>query len=141
MGTVFFSWSDDTIEIKSFFHPDLEGLDLSVQPTIQSENDFEEDSLFVSVATNDDICIDMSCLCKYYQCEQDVEINPRLCNVDTDHQTVVVDARTIMHALIIFIKVSPYLSTFKLLVDSVTAQTISFFLYLTIIFALTTRLI
>ena len=88
-GHDFLSPLDDTIEIKSFIHPDLEGIDFSVQPTIQSENEFEEHSLFASVATNDNICVDMPCLYKYYQCEQDVEINPRLCDVDTDHQTIV----------------------------------------------------
>ena len=104
-----------------------EGIDFSVQPTIQNENECEEDSHFASVVINDNICMDMPCVFKYYQCEQDNMINPRLCNVDTDHHTIVVKIGTIM--LIIFIKVSLYLSTLKLLVDSTTAKTISFFLH------------
>ncbi|XP_078361043.1 uncharacterized protein LOC144645364 [Oculina patagonica] len=125
-GHDFFSRSNDTFEIKNFIHPDLEDIDFSVQPTIQRENDFEEDSLFASVAINDNIFMDMPCLRKYYQCEQDVEINPRLCDVDTDHQTIVVDIKTIM--LIIFIKVSLYLSALKLLVDIGSSPTDTFFL-------------
>lgn len=75
-GHDFFPPSKDTVESKCFIYPDLEDIDFSVQPTIPSENDFEEDSLFSSVAINENICMDMPCLCKYFQL---IPIIERLC--------------------------------------------------------------
>lgn len=110
----FCPFSNDIDENTIFIRSDLEDIDFSVQPTLQSDNDSDKDSVCVGVIIHDDIVIHMRA---QYAMPSFSPINPTSC----DDCTACYDATKI--AMMIFIMVSLYLSTLKLLHHHVLVYT------------------